>query len=184
VTKVFIGGSRRFARLNTDLRNRLDRIVEKRLPVVVGDATGADRAVQVYLAERKYAAVEVFCSAEAPRNNVGGWPVRVIRPSSQRRDFDYFATKDREMAREASVGLMLWDGESRGTLLNVLRLLLLEKTTVVYVGPRSAFVDVRSRGHLDALLGDLAPTASRRFRDQVIRGGLDQGIAQHAVIPQ
>jgi hypothetical protein len=35
---------------------------------------------------------------ESPRNNVGGWPVRVIRPGHGRRDFDYCATKDRAIA--------------------------------------------------------------------------------------
>lgn len=182
MTKVFIGGSRRFARLNADIRNRLGRIVEKRITVVVGDANGADRAAQAYFAEREYAAVEVFCSDDTPRNNVGGWPVRVIRPSRQRRDFDYFATKDRQMAREASVGLMLWDGESHGTLLNVVRLLQQEKATVVYVGPRTAFVDVRSRRDLDALLGDLGLSDARRFHEQVIRERLDLGVGQQAVI--
>jgi hypothetical protein len=36
------------------------------------------------------------------------------------------------MAAQATVGLMLWDGESRGTLLNVLRLVAQGKPVVVY----------------------------------------------------
>lgn len=44
--KVFIGGSRRVSRLHADVRRRLDRIVEKRLPVLAGDANGADKAHQ------------------------------------------------------------------------------------------------------------------------------------------
>jgi hypothetical protein len=42
------------------------------------------------------------------------------------------------MAQEATVGFMLWDGESRGTLLNVLRLVAQEKPVVVYVAPERA----------------------------------------------
>ena len=54
VTKVFIGGSRRITRLEAEVRRRLDRIVEKGLPVVIGDANGADRAVQRYLNDRRF----------------------------------------------------------------------------------------------------------------------------------
>jgi adenine-specific DNA-methyltransferase len=122
VTRVFIGGSRHITRLEAEVRRRLDRIVEKGLPVVIGDANGADKAVQRYLSEQKFEKVEVYCADESPRNNVGGWPVRVIRPGHVRKDFDYYATKDRAMATAATVGLMLWDGQSRGTLMNVLRL--------------------------------------------------------------
>ena len=46
---VFIGGSRRISRLNAEVRSRLDRIVDQKLPVLVGDANGADRSVQQYL---------------------------------------------------------------------------------------------------------------------------------------
>ena len=88
MTKVFVGGSRRITRLDAEVRQRLDRIVEKRLPVVIGDANGADKAVQRYLSERKFEAVEVFSADESPRNNVGGWSVRVILPGHARKDFD------------------------------------------------------------------------------------------------
>jgi len=46
VTRVFIGGSRRIRRLEAEVRRRLDRIVEKGLPVIIGDANGADKAVE------------------------------------------------------------------------------------------------------------------------------------------
>ena len=49
-----IGGSRRITRLEAEVRRRLDRIVEKGLPVVIGDANGADRAVQRYLNDRRF----------------------------------------------------------------------------------------------------------------------------------
>jgi adenine-specific DNA-methyltransferase len=108
MNKVFIGGSRRISRISEAVRLRLNRIVAQRIPVVIGDASGADRAVQRYLHERGYDRVEVFTSSERPRNNIGGWPLQFIRPRHAARDFDYYATKDRAMAQEASVGLMIW----------------------------------------------------------------------------
>jgi hypothetical protein len=61
------------------VRQRLDRIVEKALPVVVGHANGADKVVQAYLLQQRYSPVEVFSSHTMPRNNLGGWPSRAFR---------------------------------------------------------------------------------------------------------
>jgi len=113
------------------VRTRVDRIVDQKLRVLIGDANGADKAVQRHLAERRYAGVEVFCADRVPRNDLGGWTVRVVTPLGTRRDFQYYAAKDRAMAAEASVGLMLWDGESHGTLMNVMRLAAAGKPVVV-----------------------------------------------------
>jgi len=172
LTIVFVSGSRRIHRLSLDVRHRLDQIIEKRLPVVIGDANGSDRAVQRYLNSRSYALVEIFCAGENPRNNVGDWPLRKVQPPHNTRDFDYYASKDRQMAREATVGFLIWDGESQGTLMNVLRLVALHKIAVVYVGPQRAFSEIRTRGDFDKLASDLNHAAARRLHDQAIREGL------------
>jgi hypothetical protein len=44
--KVLIGGSRQISRLNADLRSWIDEIMNQHLCVLVGDANGADKAVQ------------------------------------------------------------------------------------------------------------------------------------------
>lgn len=178
MTRVFIGGSRRVSRLSADVRKRIDRIIGKQLAVVIGDANGADRAVQRYLKERGYERVEVFSSDATPRNNVGSWPVRVVRPAHSKRDFDYYATKDRAMASEATVGLMLWDGQSRGTLMNILRLATQSKPTVVYVGPKSAFVDVRTPSDFDALVADLDRPTIQQLHAKAAGEGPIVGIGQ------
>jgi hypothetical protein len=149
VNKVFIGGSRRISRLTDAVLRRLDRIIESRLPIVVGDANGVDKAIQRYLAEKAYDRVEVFCSAEPCRNNVGGWPHRIVRPAVKSRSFAFYAAKDRQMALEASVGLMIWDEESVGTLLNVLRLMRQGKNVVVYMAKLGAFREVRGKAGWD-----------------------------------
>jgi hypothetical protein len=152
MTKVFIGGSRRISRLNVAVKQRIDCIVEKRLPVVVGDANGADKAVQTYLQSKGYDLVEVFCSGNVCRNNVGDWPVRGIPVNGRVRGFGFYAIKDRAMANEASVGLMLWDKKSAGTLMNVLRLVRQNKNVVIYVSPDREFLHVKGESDWDALL--------------------------------
>lgn len=183
MSRVFIGGSRKISRLSNDVLHRLDRIVEKQLPVLIGDASGADKAVQRYFDERGYGSVEVFCSDQTPRNNVGNWPVRMIRPSHATRDFDYYATKDRLMAKEATVGLMIWDGESRGTLLNVLRLLTQDKKVVVYVSPRRTFIDVRTHQDFERLVAGLDRRVAQRLQQQAISEGLADGGGRQSQLP-
>ena len=178
--KVFIGGSRHISRLNGDVRQRLDKIIQKQLPVLIGDANGADKAVQRYLHERRYAFVEVFSADEHPRNNVGAWVVRVVRPESGAKGFDYFAAKDRALAEQGTVGLMIWDGESRGTLLDVLRLIRKQKTVVVYLSPDQTFTEVRAAQDFELLVSRLDGAASLRFRDQAESEGLYEPEAERA----
>jgi hypothetical protein len=144
MTKVFVGGSRNVSRLTAPVRSRLDRIVDKQFPILIGDANGADKAIQTYLRSKGYSQVEVFCAGQECRNNQGNWPVRAVLGHERNRTFDFYASKDRLMAHEASVGFMIWDGKSKGTLLNVLRLLQAGKSVAVYIGPSKAFLDLKS----------------------------------------
>lgn len=141
--KVFIGGSRRVSRLSAEVLRRIDRIIDKNLRVLIGDANGADKAVQLYLHSRHYDHVEVFCMEGACRNNVGNWPLRAIPASNSKKDLNYYATKDMVMANEASVGFMIWDGKSVGTLTNIFRLVSQHKKVVVYTVPVKEFSNLR-----------------------------------------
>lgn len=156
MTKVFIGGSRNVKRLTEQVRQRLDQIIEKTLPVLVGDANGADKAVQRYLFDRRYDRVEVFCVAGICRNNVGGWKTRVISPPQHGSKRDHYTARDAEMTREGSIGFMLWDGESRGTLANLSRLIEQQKKVVVYLQPRKRFFTLRSENDLEEFLASHA----------------------------
>jgi len=142
--KVFIGGSRRVSRLSASVRERIDRIIENNLPIVIGDANGADKAVQRYLHANNYRNVEVFCSGDLCRNNLGGWNSREVPAHTRDRSFSFYAAKDRAMADEASYGLMVWDGSSTGTLLNALRLIKQQKKVVLYSVPEKQFFEFRN----------------------------------------
>jgi hypothetical protein len=145
------------ARLNKDLRQRLDNIMSKHFTVIVGDANGADKAVQGYLARMKYDQVIVYCMAGNCRNNLGNWPTRSITAAPGARGFDYYAAKDRVMAVDADYGLMLWDGRSRGTLTNVVDLVHRGKPVVVYVAEAKSFTTLRELGQLSKWLQAFDP---------------------------
>ncbi|HTU32515.1 MAG TPA: hypothetical protein VMF66_01790 [Candidatus Acidoferrum sp.] len=132
--------------------------------VIVGDANGADRAVQEYLSGKQSADVIVFCMEDSCRNNIGDWPTRMIEATDPgRKDFHYYSTKDRAMAAEADYALMLWDGESRGTLRNIEDLVERGKPVVVYISPQKSFSTLRSKNDLIRMLSALnGPSAKAR----------------------
>jgi adenine-specific DNA-methyltransferase len=152
MTKVFIGGSRHVSRLPALVRERIDRIIEKELPVIIGDAAGADKAIQMYLSNQLYRNVEVFCAGSAARNNMGGWLLRKISGTARPGSLDFYTEKDRAMTDEATVGLMVWDGKSAGTLLNAFRLLNQEKKVVVYVSPEKQFRELKNLSQWDEFI--------------------------------
>jgi hypothetical protein len=172
MSTVFIGGSRRIGRLNEVIRARLDNIVERGLQVVIGDANGSDRAVQAYLAQRGHRDVVVYCMGESCRNNLGRWNVQALEASGER-GFDYYALKDAQMARNADCGFMIWDGKSKGTLLNVQRLLRAGKPVVIYFAPDRECMTVRTLDDLRALLARCRP-ADRQRLSSLLHGEGDQ----------
>jgi len=180
-TKVFVAGSRRLTRLNKDVKRRIDNILDKRLTVIVGDANGVDKAVQQYLNIRGYDNVIVFCMEGGCRNNVGKWPTQKIAAAgSSRRDFAYFSTKDRAMVEEADYGLMLWDGNSRGTLRSIVDLVRRGKPVVVYNAPAKSFCTLREYDELAAMLRQVDPTALRGI-DQELQSFVRDGASGQKV---
>lgn len=154
MTNVFIGGSRRVSRLPAVARERIDKVIEKGLAVSVGDANGADKTVQKHLADAHYDHVTVYCSGESCRNNIGRWKTRHVKANRRKKDFQFYAEKDREMASAAAFGLMIWDGKSPGTVLNILRLVRASKKAVLINVPRQREVTFRTKGDWDVFLSE------------------------------
>lgn len=148
---VFIGGSRAISELNAVIRERLDALIARECSILVGDAAGADQAVQQYFAERKYQDVIVYCMDRC-RHNIGHWPIRQIRRPDSRRDRAYYTLKDISMAQDASCGVMLWDAKSRGTLNNIRELLRLGKKTLAFLASENVFLKLSSVKDLSELL--------------------------------
>lgn len=140
MSKVFVGGSRRISSIPAAAVPLLEALLAEGDMILVGDADGADHRLQVFFAERGYDRVRVYCSGSRCRNNVGGWTVEHVPASGRPGSFSFYAAKDRRMADEASRAIMLWDGASMGTLMNVERMVSLGRP-------------------VDLVAGDEAPTA-------------------------
>lgn len=163
---VFVGGSRHVSRLPSQVKERLDNVRKSGLRVVVGDANGADKAVQKYLVETSYPDVTVFCSGASCRNNLGNWPEEHISTDKSTKGFQFYAAKDRVMAREADFGLMIWDGKSPGTALNVLRLVRAGKKAVLFNVPARRAVTFKVAGDWDEFLNQGDEELRRGLRER------------------
>lgn len=149
--KIFLSGSRKIEDLGPRLTERLDNIMAKGFDVLIGDAVGADRAIQIFLSNSGYRKVTVFCSGDRPRQNVGLWPAFKVNTKHPYGSLAFHTAKDEFMATEADIGLAVWDGGSSGTLNNMLNLLRGGKVAVVYYSDKE-FKNVKTVEDLEELV--------------------------------
>ena len=152
MTTVFLSGSRTIGRINNEVRFRLDNMIENDHAIVVGDANGADKAMQAYLAEREYGDVTVYFVGDAPRNNVGGWPEKRVPADEKLPGRNFYSQKDRYMSKLADFGLVLWNGKSAGSVQNMIWLLSNGKKAVVYLSLRGRFCNLKTQDELIEML--------------------------------
>jgi hypothetical protein len=163
MTKVFFGGSRKMGQLNQAVRERIDNMIANEYFILLGDANGADKAVQKYLADKNYKNVLVFCVNDVCRNNIGMWEIRKVHIGRSKKDFDYYSTKDVLMSEEADYGFMLWNGKSKGTLNSILNLCERDKTALVYFSPTKSFHTIKNKKDLSKLLECCEPPALKKL---------------------
>lgn len=167
---VFIAGSIKIKRLHPLFVERIANIVRKGMPIIVGDANGADASIQAELVTQSATNVTVFCTGDKPRNNLGDWNVHRVRSSAQKGTRAYFTAKDIEMADRAEFGLMLWDAASTGTLSNVFELLSKGKKSVVFINRETKFLDVKHGNDVLDLVSYMS-NGARETADRKIRLG-------------
>lgn len=156
---VFVAGSIAITRLAPEVERRIANLPARNLAVVVGDADGADTAIQTVLHANGARDVTVYCSGDTPRNNVGDWPIHSVFPTVAPGTRAFFTAKDVEMAQVADYGLMIWDARSTGTLSNVLELLARGRTSKIFVNKHRTFMTVSDVESLDALIAIMLPAA-------------------------
>lgn len=174
---VFVAGSIKIKRLHPMFAERIANIVHEGMPVIVGDANGADASVQAELVAQSASDVTVYYTGDQPRNNIGDWKAHRVRSSARPGTRAYFTAKDIEMARRAEFGLMLWDAASTGTLSNVFELLSQGKKSVVFVNRVTQFLNVKQGEDVLDLVSHMSG-AARRAADRKI--GLGERVSRLA----
>ena len=167
MTTVFIAGSIKIKRLDRKFKDRIDKIIASCFDVIVGDADGADTAIQTYLFEQGGSNITVYCSGSRVRNNVGNWPIRSVTTDFAPGTRAYFTAKDLVMAEAADYGLMLWDAASTGTLGNVIELLSRKRKSAVFVNKSREFMSVGDVAQLQALVGRMSLHARHKADEKL-----------------
>jgi hypothetical protein len=149
--KVFIGGSRKLFRINNDIKIKIDKLIRSNVTILIGDANGIDKSIQKYLYANNYKNVLIYCVDNQYRNNIGKWEIRYIKTNLSKKDYKYYTLKDIEMAKESDHGIMIWDGESKGTLNNIINLLRQNKQVLVYFSPGKVFYNIKNIDELNII---------------------------------
>lgn len=152
MTQVVLGGSRHLEFIPPEVSQKLEDLMSFSVEFLVGDAAGSDRAFQKFLFSRKYPKVTVFSSASDIRNNIGNWPSEKVDSGLKSKSAAVHTFKDRHMTKLAETGIMIWDGESPGTLSNVIDLLDSGKDCYIYLGIEKEFFKVDNKPSLMKLL--------------------------------
>lgn len=121
--------------------------------------------MQSRLHELGYGSVVVYC-VNAPRNNVGSWPVRSLEVKKKKIGRQDFMKKDLLMAQDADYGFMIWDAKSSGTLNNVVNLLSMRKAALVYSQASRSFLTIQSDRDLDRLLAHVETADLRKIESR------------------
>lgn len=139
---IFAGGSQTVSFLSREVEEYFRcALTEGDVRFIVGDCYGVDRAVQIFLASLG-ADVLVYASEGKARNNPCRFPVVAI-PAEGFHGRDYYRQKDIAMAIEATEGIMIWDGKSKGTYLNMLHLQFLKKPITLFLPDQKEPVKIK-----------------------------------------
>ena len=132
--KTFIASSNRIKALNDAILIQLQTIIMRENVILIGDCRGADTAVQQYLADMAYPDVTVYASGYSVHCNIGGWNVRHIPAPNDVTGYEFYRQKDYALAKDADCGLILWDGKSKATKDNFIRLVEQNKpATLIFI---------------------------------------------------
>ena len=161
--KIFIGGARTQKDIDTAVKKRILNIVDGGYTILVGDCYGIDASVQSFLKSMNYSNVCVYASNGKARNNLGKWEIKSINVPPSAKGFDFYVQKDKAMAKDADFGLMVWDGKSKGTLNNMINLLLQEKSVLLYLVGKHKMITLKTMDDLEKIVISLGTTTTKLF---------------------
>lgn len=167
MSKVFVSGSITIKNLDPVFKDRLRNVSARGMHILVGDAAGADTAIQAELANANIDNVTIFCSGEAPRNNVGSWKVQTVSTTALPGTRDFFSAKDRKMAESADYGLMVWDKKSTGTLNNVFNLIENNRSCLIFLQKDKQFVTITNFSDIEKLVSIMSPGAKEQAERKI-----------------
>lgn len=162
VSTVFIAGSITIKKLHFSVLDRLKNMMDGEFKIIVGDADGADKSIQEFLFQHNYPHVIVYHSGNDVRNNLGNWQTKATITKHRVGTRAFFTAKDEDMAKDADMGVMLWDSKSTGTLKNIIELISRHKKSTVFINKEQYFQRVYNVEELEYLIQKMPETALKK----------------------
>lgn len=141
---IFIAGPREIRKLDNKVLLILKSFEEKSFRINVGDANGVDKLIQTFYHNLNYDNVFVFASNGKARNNLGNWEVIKVEVDKSVKGFEFYVQKNKAMAEKCDLGLMIWNGKSKGTLNNIINLRKKNKPIVLFLTTSKEFFQINS----------------------------------------
>lgn len=149
--------------------------MDKGYTVLVGDCYGIDTSVQEFLKLHNYNNVYVYACNGKARNNIGNWPVNSVAVPKFATGFDFYVQKDIAMAEDADYGLMVWDGKSKGTLNNMINLLIQEKPVLLYFVGQHKMIVLKTIKDLKSFIFSLEEITKKSFNSLLFEKKVSEG---------
>ena len=186
--KIFISGSKIVMKKDNDwvlpksVRSYIDEIMDKEDKILIGDCWGIDTEVQEYFCDKKYSKVTVYASDSRRRirNNLGCWEEKFFAARG-RTPYSLRLEKDFRMAEDCDCGIAIWDGESKGTFINMLCLCALKKPCKMYLLKEEHWINIDSFEDLRELAGPESYLSEKHVRYLLERCGFSDEMKEYLV---
>ncbi|OQY12041.1 MAG: hypothetical protein B6I31_03830, partial [Desulfobacteraceae bacterium 4572_19] len=131
--KAFISGSMSITEFDINIIQGLKHIVKYNHGVLVGDAVGVDKQIQLFFSNTENE-VTVYGIYNKPRVLISNrYKYKRIVTDSTLTARKRQMQKDAAMTRDADYLFVIWDGKSYGSYSNIIRGLQLNKIVIVYL---------------------------------------------------
>lgn len=162
--KIFIAGARKIDYLSGEVLKELRKIIENNDKIFIGDAEGVDKTIQIFLKNKNYKNVIIY-SMETVRNNIGNWENIKISTTLKKNTREYFTEKDKKMAELADKGFMIWNKKSKGTLNNIINLLVMNKKVQLYIQEKNGNTSY-NLSNIDELKKIILEVTSKKIEEE------------------
>lgn len=143
--KVFICGSISIKKIPPEAEKIIDDIIAKRYEILVGDADGIDYKIQEYCRDKKYFKLTIYIVGDKARKiATSEFMAKQIKKDSNKIEYVQNSNKkqsererqwikDKAMMDDCDYGLIIWDGESKGSYKNLLYMIDSKKKFYLYI---------------------------------------------------
>jgi hypothetical protein len=144
MSKVFISGSISLKKLPRCIEDSIDKIIQKNMEILIGDADGIDTLVQKYCNRLDYNTVTVYSIYASPRYKLkkfGSKYIAVKGDIKKERERQKF--KDAAMTKDSEYSLIIWDEKSKGSYNNIIRAIDNNNAVKLYLCSEKCFLESR-----------------------------------------